>query len=193
MSRRGEIMIAWGDGEGPGDNGEYQFRIGIGEWRKLDERFGLGPFELLRRLSTGQWKIDYPREIIRLGLQAGGSCLNGTSVDDQRINRLVRDYSDGRPTLESVAVAARILEAALYEPADDAIPKSEAAESRPQVSQTADSPSPPSSVGAQPSDTPQKKSTRFRSGSSGRSRPDTKLPTASRRKSPRQAPMISTP
>lgn len=193
MSRSGEVLIAWGDGEGPGEKGEYSFRIGIVEWRKIDERFGVGPVEMLNRVSRGTWKIDYPREVIRLGLQAGGSCLNGTSVDDQRVNRLIREYVDGRPLLQSVAIAARILEAALWEPQDDTIPKLAAAESRPQVSPTEDSPSPPSTDGVHPSDTRRKKSASSRFGSSEPSKPASSSRTEGKRKSRPQAQTNSTP
>lgn len=193
MSRHGDVTIAWGDGNGPGENGEYVFRLGLAEWRKIDERFGVGPFEMLRRVSQGTWKADYPREVIRLGLQAGGSCVNGTAVDDQRINRLVREYVDGRPLLQSVAVAAKILEAALWEPQDDAIPKLQAEESAALNSRTGDSPSPQSMDGGQFSGTRQRKSARSRSGNFAPVSPDTSLPMAGRRKSSRQAQTTSAP
>lgn len=193
MSRHGDVMIAWGDGEGPGENGEYCFRLGLAEWRKIDERFSVGPFEMLRRVSQGTWKVDYLREVIRLGLQAGGSCLKGTAVDDQRVNRLIREYVDGRPMLQSVAVTAKILEAALWEPQDDQIPKSAAEESVAQSFQTEGSPSPALSDGPQVSALRPKKSTRSRSGSSARAKPDTSSPTAEKKSSRRQAPMNSMP
>jgi hypothetical protein len=193
MSRHGDVMIAWGDGEGPGENGEYCFRLGLAEWRKIDERFSVGPFEMLRRVSQGTWKVDYLREVIRLGLQAGGSCLKGTAVDDQRINRLIREYVDGRPMLQSVTVTAKILEAALWEPQDDQIPKSAAVEGVVPSFQMEDSPLPPLSDGDQPSATRRKKSARSRSGNSARAKPDTSLPTAEKKSSSPQAPMSSTP
>lgn len=193
MSRCGEVLLAFGDGEGPGENGEYLFRLGLAEWRKLDERFGVGPYELLRRMTHGQWKIDYPREVIRLGLQAGGSCLNGTVTDDQRINRLVREYVDSRPMLNSVALAARVLEAAMWEPPDDEIPKSQAAESVPRAFQKEDSPSPPSMDGDQSSGIRPENLTHSPSGNSEPSSPASRSRTGAKQRSRRRPEMSTTP
>lgn len=179
MSRHGDISFPWADNEGPGEGGAYTFRLGIAEWRKIDERFGIGPMEMLKRLTSGTWRADYPREVIRLGLQAGGSVAKGTAVDDARINRLLRDYCDGRPMLGSVTVAMRICEAALFGPADDTIPKSLAAQETARSSPTGDFPSPPSTDGpeSQGSATQSATSTISRSGSLPQSRPDTSSPT----------------
>lgn len=166
MSRHGDIALVWGDQGGPGENGEYTFRLGIAEWRKLDERFGVGPYELYHRLRSGTWKIDYPREVIRLALQAGGSCMNEKNVDDRRINRLVRDYVDDRPPMVGAETAVIILGAILVGPADDQPPKSAAAEEAIQSFPTEDSPSPPSTDGDLSSATRRRKSTRSRSGNS---------------------------
>lgn len=193
MSRHGEIAFLWGDEDGPGENGEYMFRIGIAEWEKLDERFEVGPFELLRRVSTGTWKVKYPREIIRLGLLAGGSIKTASGApDDARVNRLVREYVDNRPLLQSVATAARILEAALYGPVEDLIPKSQAEASAAPIFQTEGSPSPASTDGVQASGTRRKRSEGSRSGSSTPAKPASASRKADRKSSSPQPQMSST-
>lgn len=159
MSRHGDIEFDWG-GE------QRRFRLALGEIRKLQERTNAGPFELLRRLTSGSWRIDDLRETVRLGLE-------GAEVTSSEAGRLVRDYIDGKPLLESVMVAARILEAALSGAPDELIPKSEEAEVNPQSLKTESSPSPPSTDGDLLSATRQEKSTGSRSGNSRRAKRDT--------------------
>ena len=65
MSRNAEVTLAWGDGE-------YKFRLGIGEVRELQEKTSCGPYFLLGRVDGGQWFIDDLRETIRIGLIGGG-------------------------------------------------------------------------------------------------------------------------
>jgi hypothetical protein len=194
MTRIGDVLIAWGDGAGPGDNGEYRFCLTVGDWRNLQKRLNCGPPEIFRRLSARQWLIDEPREVIRTGLEGGRSCLkeNG-SIDDQRITRLLNVYFDQRPPMDSVDVALKIVAAGLMGVEDDPIPKSAAAESAALVSQTGNSLSPPSTDGDQFSATRRKKSTRSRSGSSERAKPDTSLPMVEKKNSRRQVPTNSTP
>lgn len=128
MSRSGDISFVWGDGE-------YAFRLALGELRRLQERTNAGPLELQRRLLQGTWRVDDIRETIRLGLEGGG--MKAESVT-QRIN----DYVDGRPLLDNVLVAARILNAALSGPEDELLGKQEAAEGESTSFQTDSSPSP---------------------------------------------------
>lgn len=174
MSRSGDVSFDWG--------GEFRtFRLALGEIRKLQERTNAGPFELLRRLTTGAWRVDDIRETIRLGLEGGG-------MTPSEAGRLVRDYVDPpKPLLDSVLIAARVMEAALSGAPDDAIPKSEEVEDRPPSSPMESSPSPPLSDGHQSSDTPSKKSTTSRSGSFKRAKRGSSSPTASRTSPPHQA------
>lgn len=174
MSRRGDVEFEWA--------GETRtFRLLFGEILKLQERTDAGPFELLRRLTTGTWRINDIRETIRLGLEGGGMKPN-------EAGRLIKDYVDPpQPLLDSVLIAARILEAALSGAPDEAIPKSAEAEAKPQNLNAESSLSPLSSVGAQPSDTPPLKFTDSPSGSSKRSSKATSLPTASKTSRKRQA------
>lgn len=193
MSRHGEVMIAWGDGEGPGESGEYRFRIGIEEWDQLDRDFNVGPYEILRRISTGIWKRKEVRAVIRIALVAGGSVKTSNgAVDDDRVRKLVREFVDDRPQLQSVAVAARILEAALFGPQDDPLPKSQAVERAVPISQTGDSPSPPSMDGDRSSAIRPPKSGRSRSGSSTSASPDTNSPTGQNQRPPPQVSTNST-
>lgn len=165
MSRRGDTEFEWA-----GD--VRTFKLLLGEIEKLQTRTNTGPFELLRRLTTGTWRVADIRETIRLGLEGGGLSAN-------EAGRLVRDYVDPpNPLLDSVLVAARILEAALSGAPDEAIPKSEEAEATPQSLKTESSPSLPSSDGVRSSDTRPPKSTGSHSGNSKRPRPDSSLPTA---------------
>lgn len=153
MSRHGDIYLRFGDDGGTGDEGEYLFRLGIGQLRKLQEQTDFGPWELFKRLSQGRWRVDDVRETIRQGLVGGGKLVTSSgTIDDVRINRLIRNYVDERPWLPNVAIAASILNAAVIGPEDDLIPKSEEAETRPPSSQTASSPSLPTTDGGPPLD-----------------------------------------
>ena len=54
-------------------DGTYGFRLAIGELEELQEKTGVGPYTLLRRLLSNDWKIEDVRETIRLGLIGGGT------------------------------------------------------------------------------------------------------------------------
>lgn len=153
MSRHGDITLEWADGE-------YTFRLGIGEIRKLQERTDCGPYELFDRISTRKFKVDELRETVRLGLVGGGQCKAANGVpDDRRINRLIKDYVDERPIIPTMLLCAKILNAALAGSMDEPVPKSTAKESRPQSSKEESSPSPPSTDGGPSSVTDQPIST----------------------------------
>jgi hypothetical protein len=65
MSGDGSVTLQWGDGE-------YRFRLGIGEWRELQEKCNAGPPVLFRRLHNQEWMIDDIVHSLRLGLIGGG-------------------------------------------------------------------------------------------------------------------------
>lgn len=131
-SRAGEIVRAWGDED-------RTFRLGIGEWRKVQEKCDAGPPELARRLGgfvaakrqfpraplldlavsggLGAWNIDDVREPLLQGLIGGG--LNPTEA-----GRLVRDLFDGRPLFESVPLALEVVLAGIIGPEDEPLGKS---------------------------------------------------------------------
>lgn len=109
MSANGAITTKWADGE-------YTFRLAIGQLRELQEKCDCGPPEILARLAAQRWRIDDLRETIRLGLIGGGT----TPV---AALKLVERYVDDRPLLESVTVASSILLAALVGADDDPVGK----------------------------------------------------------------------
>lgn len=85
MSRAGELTLPWGDQD-------HTFRLGVGEWRRIQERCDAGPGEIYRRLILvataigqgmslkaaaaagfiGDWRVDDMREVILCGLMGGG-------------------------------------------------------------------------------------------------------------------------
>lgn len=121
----GLITREWGDGD-------YQFRLAYGQWLELDQLLGVGPMALYRRLINSQWKANDLREIIRLGL-IGGGC------DPLKALRLVKVYVEDRPLLESVEIAALIMEAGLVVP-DGARKPGEAEAARTEATSASTSP-----------------------------------------------------
>ena len=129
MSRGGEIVRLWGDDD-------RKFRLGIGEWRKVQETCDAGPAEIAARLASwasarkrapnasfldllaagalGGWRIDDVREPIYRGLVGGG-------MDPTTAGRLVRELHDERPLLENVDLALEIVLASLVGPEDEPV------------------------------------------------------------------------
>lgn len=124
--------------------GSHDFRLATyGELRMLQEKCGAGPQEILGRLINGTWRVDDPREIIRLG-------LIGAGMPPKEAQALVRTAVDetGR-WLEFVMLAKVILMAGLTSaPKGDPVGKPPAgnAETDPTTpaTTTAGLPSPPS-------------------------------------------------
>lgn len=182
MSRHGDVTRKWGDGE-------YVFRLGFREWQKIDERFGIGPYELLRRISQHTWRAAYLSETLRWALQAGGSVVNQQgSIDDIRISALVQEYVVERPLMPTALFVADVLTAILSGPEEDPIPKASAAEGALRSSQMESSPSPSSTDGVQVSAIQSKRSKTSRSGSSKQSRPDGSQQTAAKSTSKHRPP-----
>jgi hypothetical protein len=102
----------------PFADGQYKFRLALGELRELQEKTNAGPLELLKRLHAGTWRVDDPRETIRLGL-IGGGMLPTEAM------KLVLRYVDARPLTENVMTAQAILMVALYEEEDPQMGKDE--------------------------------------------------------------------
>lgn len=146
MARAGELVRAWGDQD-------RTFRLGIGEWRKVQETCDAGPGEIAARLSTwaamrqrnpqatffdllaaggmGAWRVDDIREPLYRGLIGGG-------MEPTEAGRLVRELHDERPLLENVDLALAVVLASLVGPEDEPLgePKGE----RPTTTSTARSP-----------------------------------------------------
>lgn len=124
MSADASIDLAWADGE-------YRFRLGLGQLRELQEKVNqpriaigatpIGPGTLLRlAMERDLWPHEV-REIIRLGLIGGGM------KPPEALARVQR-YVDERPLLESMQPAVLILTAALAGAPDDEVGKKKAKE-----------------------------------------------------------------
>lgn len=88
-------------------DGAYGFRLAIGELEELQEKTGVGPYALLRRLLANDWLIADVRESIRLGLIGGGT-------KPIAAKKLVERYIDQRSDwLTNATLAQAIVSAAL--------------------------------------------------------------------------------
>jgi hypothetical protein len=107
-TRSAQIVLPWADGE-------YTFRLGLGEFRELQEKCKAGPPAIHRRLLTGEWFIDDIRETVRLGLIGGG-------LEPARALSKVQRYVDGRPPNENIFTALSVLHVALNGVDDEETP-----------------------------------------------------------------------
>lgn len=105
MSRSAEVTLAWADSD-------YTFRLSWGQLAQLQEACDAGPFVILQRLTTGQWKVGDISHTIRLGLIGGGT-------EPAKALALVRDYVESRPPMENVMLARGILGVALQGAPDE--------------------------------------------------------------------------
>jgi hypothetical protein len=127
MSRGGEIVRPWGDFD-------RTFRLGIGEWRKVQETCDAGPGEIAARLATwaavrqanpkagflqmlagggvGAWRVDDIREVLYRGLIGGG-------LEPTAAGKVLRDLHDERPLMENIDLALAVVLASLVGPEDD--------------------------------------------------------------------------
>jgi len=137
MSGDGSTTFAWGDGE-------YKFRLGLGELRELQDKCGTGPFVIYQRLADGTWHVDDVREPLRLGLIGGG--MNPTMA----LGKVGRYLGPGQ-FLENVIAARRVMLAGLFGDPEDTVGKAQAAAAA--ASQN-ESNSPTSSAPLQPWDGP---------------------------------------
>lgn len=119
MSRSGEVTLPFGDGD-------HTFRLGIGQWRKVQEQCDAGPSEVLARMSMpfeamrrgvkpadligagllGSWRVDDIRSVLLNGLIGGGL----SPVD---ATKLVAAWVDERPLLEPLSVAYQVVHASI--------------------------------------------------------------------------------
>lgn len=129
MSRSGEVVRLWGDAD-------RRFRLGIGEWRKVQETCDAGPAEIAARLACwsaarkraptatfldllasgalGGWRVDDIREPIYRGLIGGG-------MEPTAAGRLLRELYDERPLLENIDLALEIVLVSLVGPEDEPV------------------------------------------------------------------------
>lgn len=121
MSRNGSIELDWADGS-------HRFRLAWGQLAELQEKCNAGPYVILSRLHSGEWKIEDIAQVIRLGLIGGDMKPTDALI-------LVRRYVEERPLLENLPFAVAILTAALLGAKDEPVGEPDAA-SRPEASST---------------------------------------------------------
>lgn len=148
MSGDGSVTLPFADGE-------YRFRLAIGELRMLQQSVNVarieagekpvGPRRLLEDMGAGSWWIDDARETIRLGLIGGG-------VEPAKAVRLVRQYADPPRLIRGSLVLARaILIASLIGEPDDPVEGNGSTEKATTEATMTASPSPISTPPAAPS------------------------------------------
>lgn len=113
MSRDAAVTDDFGDGT-------YTFRLGWGELETLQESCDAGPYVVLDRLLTGRWHIEDIAETIRLGLIGGGATPAQALF-------MVRTYVKARPPVENLALAQRVLGAAVVGAPEESVGKKEPA------------------------------------------------------------------
>ncbi|EHK56817.1 gene transfer agent family protein [Allomesorhizobium alhagi] len=146
MSRDASVTLDFGDNT-------YLFRLAWGELEKLQEERDTGPYVILDRLLTGRWLVQDIASPIRLGLIGGG-------MEPIAALKLTRAYVEGRPPLENLVVAQRVLGAGLLGASDeDEVGKKSGAaspEEEKSLSPTENSDLPPS-TGTEPSSASRRK------------------------------------
>lgn len=136
MSRNGKVEFDWADGR-------HTFRLGIAELEELQEKTGAGPYEVLRRLYAGTWRLAEVREPLRLGLIGGGMAA-------AEALKLVNRYAGDGDLLAAVLPATVVIEASLAGAPDEPVGgKVEGEEAEATPSPKAGSPSPRSTEPAQ--------------------------------------------
>ncbi|MBY3255581.1 gene transfer agent family protein [Rhizobium laguerreae] len=107
MSRDAKITLTWADGD-------YVFRLGWAEIAALQEAVDAGPYVVLNRLHTGQWRIEDISNVIRLGLIGGG-------FEPVKALKLIRTYVESRPPMENHPYAVAVLSAGLIGAPEEAL------------------------------------------------------------------------
>ncbi|UIK05004.1 gene transfer agent family protein [Neorhizobium galegae] len=112
MARDAQITIPWADGD-------FTFRLGWGELAELQEKTEAGPYVVLHRLHSHQWRVEDISNVIRLGLIGGG-------FPAAEAMKKVRYYVENRPPLENHSVAVAILSAGLLGAPEEPVGEQEA-------------------------------------------------------------------
>lgn len=92
--------------------GENDFALGLGQLRALQTSCDAGPETLLKRMGSGDWRVDDIIETLRLGLVGGG-------MESKLATPLVMRLVEVHPWIEFRETAYRILGAALVGVKDD--------------------------------------------------------------------------
>lgn len=111
--RDATVTFDWADGT-------YSFRLAWGQLAELQEKCDAGPYVVLQRLHSGEWRIEDISNIIRLGLIGGGMAPSPAL-------KLTRAYVEARPPMESLIPAQVILSAALMGAPEEALGEGDAA------------------------------------------------------------------
>lgn len=111
--RDATVTFDWADGT-------YSFRLAWGQLAELQEKCDAGPYVVLQRLHSGEWRVEDISNIIRLGL------IGGDMVPSRALN-LTRAYVEARPPMESLIPAQVILSAALMGAPEEAVGEADAA------------------------------------------------------------------
>jgi len=90
-----EQTLAWADGE-------YKFKVGWPELRRIESDTERGPMELLLRLQNGQWIVQEISSIMRHSLIGGG-----TKAD--KVQKLVATYVESLPPEDTLPLATGLL------------------------------------------------------------------------------------
>ncbi|MEZ2132466.1 MULTISPECIES: gene transfer agent family protein [unclassified Sinorhizobium] len=112
MSRSAAIDLTWADGD-------YRFALRWGELAELQEKCDAGPYVVLHRLHSHQWRIEDISNVIRLGLIGGG-------MSPADALKKVRTYVEARPPLENHTFALAILSAGLLGAPEEPVGEQEA-------------------------------------------------------------------
>ena len=93
---------------------DRDFKLGLAELRRLQELTGRGPARVLSDLRLGDWEIDDPRHVLRLGLEGAG-------VEPKDATALVKRYVDEARRWLSTArnISMLVLAEALEGPEED--------------------------------------------------------------------------
>lgn len=120
-NRNGAVELDWADGR-------HRFRLALGELEELQEKTGVGPFVLLQRLISGDWRTADVRETLRIGLIGGG-------LKPLEALPLIRRYVDGSSHWIENAMFAKVVVMAAISGAPEEEPgKSDAPEAETEVS-----------------------------------------------------------
>ncbi|MBM7322430.1 gene transfer agent family protein [Agrobacterium sp. S2] len=113
MMRDATVTFDWADGT-------HSFRLAWGQLAELQEKCDAGPYVVLQRLHSGEWRVEDISNIIRLGLIGGG-------LEPSPALKLTRAYVEARPPMESLIPAQVILSAALMGAPEEAVGEAGAA------------------------------------------------------------------
>ncbi|SFV33170.1 Phage tail tube protein, GTA-gp10 [Devosia crocina] len=116
MSRSGKTPpLDWADGT-------YEFALAWGELAELQDICNAGPFVVVARLASNQWRIEDVSGVIRLGLIGGGA-------EPAKALKLVQTYVEARPQdlVLNASFARGILETAIMGAPDEPPGEPEAA------------------------------------------------------------------